>query len=295
MTSTLPVTSAGQQPVMDRVGPLTQSQQTALLERLRRRRATAVPPPQWVLPSPARPSAKLRLFCFSYAGGGASMFRSWTRSLPAEVEVCAIQLPGRETRMSEPAHRRLGPLVDALAEQVLPLLDRPYAFFGHSMGALVAFELARELRRVAAAGPERLLLAAYRAPHLPNPNIRIHHLPDEVLKIVLQNEGTAQSVLQNEELMKVVLPTLRADFELCDTHEHVTDAPFECPVSIFGGVDDIRVRPADLEGWRCQAAGEFSVEMFPGAHFFLHSAHVPLLAAVDRRLRTHLTPSSRGR
>jgi surfactin synthase thioesterase subunit len=279
---------------------LPPDKQAELLRRLRRRpaappaAATAAGPAagqaagpgqgEWVVPFRPTPDARLRLFCFSYAGGGASVFRSWPDLLPADVDVCGIALPGREARLGEPAYRRLPPLVSSLAEAMAPLLDREFVFFGHSMGALVAFELARELRRVIGREPARLLLAAFRAPQLPDPNIPIHHLPDEVLKIVLQTEGTSPDILRHDELMQAILPMLRADLELCHTYEHVPGEPLACPISVFGGEGDVRVRPADLEQWRCHTTAEFDVTILPGSHFFLHSARDLLLATVQQKL-----------
>ena len=226
----------------------------------------------------------MRLFCFSYAGGGASVFRSWADILPSGVEVCCIQLPGHEYRLGEPAYTRLNPLVQTLADVIYPYLDRPFAFFGHSMGALVSFELARQLRRTYDKHPVRLCLAAYRAPQLPNPNIKIYHLPSEVFKVGLRADGIPEKILQNEELMQAMLPTLRADFELCDTYRFTEEPPLEYPFSIFGGLEDIRVGVADLEAWRVHSSVTSNLSMLPGSHFFLHSAQELLLSSIAQVL-----------
>jgi surfactin synthase thioesterase subunit len=153
------------------------------------------------------------------------------------------------------------------------------------MGALVAFELARRLRETGAPEPAHLFLAAFRAPQLANPNIKIYHLPDEVLKTVLLKEGTPQQVLENDELMRALLPTLRADFELCDTYRYADESPLRMPLSVFGGHQDVRVGRSDLEPWRDQAAGPFRLAMLPGSHFFLHSAQDLLLTELVSDLR----------
>lgn len=278
--------------VSQRIAALPPEKQTMLRQRLQQ---TVVPQSgamlaqaasdPWIIRYRQNAQASLRLFCFSYAGGGASVFRSWADFLPQEVEVCAIQLPGREYRIGEPAYRRLGPLVQALSEAIAPYLDRPFAFFGHSMGALVSFELARHLRRTQQRQPICLFLAAYRAPQLPNPNIKIYHLPQEVFKVVLRAEGIPEMVLQNDELMQAMLPTLRADFELCDTYEYQEEAPLWCPISIFGGQEDVRISMSDLEAWSIHSDVAWSLTMLPGSHFFLHSAQDLLLAALSQNLR----------
>jgi medium-chain acyl-[acyl-carrier-protein] hydrolase len=266
-----------------RISHLTPEKRAELVERLRRGRPRTDPRPEWFVRRGSDEPA-LRLFCFSYAGGGSAVFRSWNDHLPELVEVCAVQLPGRESRAAEHPYRRLSPLVDDLFKAIEPLLDKPFAFFGHSMGALVAFELARRLRRAGAPQPERLFLAAFRAPQLPSPNIRIYHLPDEVLKTVLRKEGTPPEVLENEELMRALLPTLRDDFELCDTYEFAAEPPLPVPMSVFGGQQDVRVGRADLEQWKEQAGAEFSLTMLPGSHFFVHSAQDLLLAQLSAEL-----------
>lgn len=278
---------AADRTVTERIAALPPGKRAELLHRLQQRRMTAsgTGSDVWVQRYRPHPDAGLRLFCFAYAGGGASMFRSWAERLPSGVEVCAVQLPGRESRIGEPAYRRVGPLVADLAEAIEPYLDRPFAFFGHSMGALVAFEAARQLRRTSRPQPVRLSLAAFRAPQLPSPHIKIYHLPDEVFTVVLRSEGVPEAVLRNAELMRAMLPTLRADFELCDTYDHTPEPSLACPLSVFGGRDDVRVPPGDLDGWAVHGGSPTSTPtIFPGSHFFLHSAQDLLLATVAQDL-----------
>ncbi|PZT71077.1 thioesterase [Streptomyces sp. SW4] len=269
---------------LKRVARLPRDQRARLVAHLRGRPHEARPAGEWFVRHPAADPPALRLFCFPYAGGGASAFRGWGAHLPAGVEVTAVQPPGRETRVAEAPLRRLDTLVEALYEAVLPRLELPYAFFGHSMGALVAFELTRRLRRAGAPLPTRLLLGAFRAPQLPNPHIRIHHLPDEVLKTVLRKEGTPARVLDDDELMRALLPTLRADLEVCDTYRYREEAALPVPLSVYGGHQDVRVGRGDLAAWRAQADGPFRLVMLPGSHFFLHSSHDLLLAELARDL-----------
>lgn len=281
MTSSRPeATAHGPNRLPNRVATLPGHKQAELLRRLRQ----SVAPDRWFVRHQHNPDAAVRLFCFSYAGGGASAFRGWPAALSAAVEVWSVQLPGRESRIGEPPYRRIAPLIGALKDAIGPHLDEPFVFFGHSMGALVAFELARELRRSSIPGPARLFLGAFRAPHLPSPHVKIYHWPDEVLKVVLRADGTPARVLQDDELMRAMLPTLRADLEVCDTYEYVPEAPLDCPFSVFGGGDDRRVPATDLERWRIHTTSTCSVTILPGSHLFLQSAQQLLLNQMQRDL-----------
>src|SRR5438552_2333015 len=153
----------------------------------------------WVLRPRPDPRARLRLFCFPYAGGGASQFRTWAEGLPPEVELCPVQLPGREGRLRETPFTRIAPLVAALVTALRGYLDTPYAFFGHSLGALVGFELARALRRTGGPGPRGLLVSAYRAPDLPDPDPPLHLLSSPAFWDELRRlNGTPPEVLAND-------------------------------------------------------------------------------------------------
>ncbi|GLV53918.1 hypothetical protein KDH_07690 [Dictyobacter sp. S3.2.2.5] len=282
--------------VSKRVAALPPDKLAMLLQRLKTRDGEAVPPPapvqasgsEWIVRYRPNEQAQLRLFCFPYAGGSASIFRSWLDALPAEVELCGIQLPGREYRLTRPAFTRIEPLIQELAQALIPYLDRPFAFYGHSMGALISFELARYLREQYGKQATCLYLAAYRAPQLPNPNIKIYHLPSEVFKVVLRADGIPEMILQNEELMQAMLPTLRADFELCDTYVYYDLPPLKCPLMIFGGLADVRVNQKDLEGWTIHTSATCQLAMLPGAHFFLHSEQDSLLNLISQDLRPRL-------
>ncbi|HEY1349646.1 MAG TPA: thioesterase domain-containing protein, partial [Ktedonobacteraceae bacterium] len=176
-------------------------------------------------------------------------------------------------------------------QAMLPYLDRPFAFYGHSMGALVSFEVARQLRRRYDRHPVALHLAAFRAPQLPNPNIKIYHLPTEVFKVVLRADGIPETLLQSEELMQLMLPTLRADYEVCDTYEYHEEAPLTCPFFIYGGQDDIRIRASDLAGWPVHSSGASRHVQMPGSHLFVHTAQDLLLAEIVPSLLRYLRPT----
>jgi medium-chain acyl-[acyl-carrier-protein] hydrolase len=229
----------------------------------------------WIRCFKPNPSAKLRLFCFPYAGGNAAIFRTWV--LP-EVEVYAIQLPGRSDRLSEPPFTQLMPLVNALAPILVPYCDRPYAFFGHSMGALLAFELARRY------SPQHLWVSGRRAPQVDNSQV-LHTLSDAAFLAELRAmNGTPSQVLENAELMQIFLPILRADFSVCETYRYEEKMLLDCPISAFGGVDDATEPPLLLEGWRSQTRGDFSLHLLSGDHFFLQTQQQALLAQLADRL-----------
>jgi medium-chain acyl-[acyl-carrier-protein] hydrolase len=240
---------------------------------------------EWVTYPRPNPSARLRLFCFPYAGGGASVFYSWAEGLPSEVELCPIQLPGRESRLSEPPFIRLPPLVQTLALAIGPHLDKPFAFFGHSMGATIAFELARRLREQGGPTPLCLIVSGGQAPHLPDPAPPIHYLPEEEFITELRRlNGTPDAVLRHAELLQLFLPLLRADLAMYETYEYVAGEPLECPVFAFGGYEDQLVDWKDLASWQEQTSGSFALHMFSGDHFFLRSAQKDLLQTISQEL-----------
>lgn len=227
----------------------------------------------------------MRLFCLPFAGGGASAYRLWAAAVPSWIEVCPIQLPGREDRYREPAFTNLIGLSRALARELAPFLDKPFALFGHSLGALLAFETARALRQADAPSPRALFLAAYPAPHAPQARAPIHHLPDaEFIEEMRRLQGTPDAVLENRELMEFVLPILRADFQACDTYACTPEPPLAGPFFVFGGTEDAEVGEAGLERWREQTAGSFDLQMLPGTHFFVQSQRDTLLAAIAAHL-----------
>jgi medium-chain acyl-[acyl-carrier-protein] hydrolase len=243
----------------------------------------------WIACRKPNPRARLRLFCFPYAGTGAAIFRNWSDGLPEDIEVCPVQFPGRGTRLMEAPFTQLSALVQALAEGIQPILDKPYAFFGHSLGALVSFELARHLTKQSGIGPIRLFVSGDRAPHLPSRHRPIHALPTgEFMDELRRLNGTTNQILENLELMQIMLPVLRADFALYENYVYATEPPLNCVISGFGGLQDQRVSRGDLEAWGDLTSDSFSLRMFPGDHFYLNTTRPLLLQLLSRELREDL-------
>jgi medium-chain acyl-[acyl-carrier-protein] hydrolase len=259
-----------------------------LLVPAHRMRARALTTSPWLTCSNRQ--ASLRLFCFPYAGGGANIFRTWQDNLPPTVEVCPVQLPGREKRLLEPPFTNLRLLVEAARRALLPYLDRPFAFFGHSMGATISFELARSLYQEQNLNPVHLFVSGRRAPQLPETHALTYDLPQkEFLEELRRLKGTPAEILEHPELMELMLPLLRADFELVQTYHYLAGPPQRCPITAFGGLHDEEVSRADLEAWREQTTTAFSLHMLPGDHFFLHTAQPPLLKTLALELREDLS------
>ncbi len=237
------------------------------------------------------PSARLRLFCFPYAGNGATIFRAWPRSLPDFVEVCPVQFPGRENRLQEPPFTRLTMLAQAAAHGLAPHLDKPFAFFGHSMGALVAFEVARCLRRTERPRPVRLFVSGAVSPSLRLSSPRFYDLPEaELLDELRRLEGTPPEVLAHPELMRLALPIIRADFEVCQTYEYPVEPPLDCPITAFGGLEDAETPREHVAAWQRETNSACETLMLPGGHFFIHTAAERLLRIIAQELRESVRP-----
>lgn len=231
-----------------------------------------------------RPAGRLRIFCFPFAGGGASVYREWPADLSEDVEVCAIQLAGRETRFNEPAVDRMDPLIGQLLEGIAGYLDRPFALFGHSMGALIAFELTRRLRAMGRE-PDHFFASGSRAPHVPSREPARHSLPDnEFIAAIQALNGVPPELLENMEVMELMLPALRNDFRLAETYTFRPQPPLRCPVTVFGGHEDKTVTREDLEAWSAHTTAHFEAHVLPGDHFFLNSSRASLLRLIRGQL-----------
>jgi medium-chain acyl-[acyl-carrier-protein] hydrolase len=232
----------------------------------------SIAPTRWLMYQKSRPQARLRLFCFPYAGGGALMFRDWHTELPPTVEVYPVQLPGHGNRMREQPFTDLFQLVEAAAKELLPYFDKPFAFFGHSMGAIISFELSRLLRRMNGPLPRHLFISGSRAPQIPDPRPPTYNLPDsEFLQRLEELKGTPVEVLENAELLQLILPVVRADLTMCQTYDYLEEPPLSISITAYGGLQDEEVSRAFLEAWQAQTTVFFKTRMLPGDHFFLNT------------------------
>ncbi|MAT97565.1 MAG: putative thioesterase [Anaerolineaceae bacterium] len=243
---------------------------------------TTTPNTPWLMPFSRGGNGRLNLFFFPHAGGGASAFYQWSHVLPQEITSYAIQLPGRETRLREPLHHELSTVIDLLAGELRPYLENaPFIFWGHSMGALLAFELVRRLQQDGQPWPQRLLVSGYNAPQIPYADPKIHHLPEGDFITALEGlNGTPEAVLQDAELRELVLPIVRADFQLVETYAHEEAEPLPCPITVLDGVADDKTNEADLKEWQQQSTQALELFAFPGDHFFLYDLQPKLISTV---------------
>jgi medium-chain acyl-[acyl-carrier-protein] hydrolase len=248
----------------------------------------------WFVHQTNKADIKLRLFCFHHSGGTASFFREWSQFLPPEVELIAVQLPGREARNS---HTFITD-VSIIAKQITDNFHRyqtiPFVFFGHSLGSLIAFEVAHELRRYYLKSPKYLIVSGRNAPHTQSRDEILHNLPDEQLvKGLMKYQGLPDEILQNKELLEVLLPRLRADFTLSETYQYKKRPTLDCPILALGGDNDPTVNYDELAAWETQTIKKCSVKLFPGGHFFLSTAKKEVWDVISLALKEALDPDQK--
>lgn len=229
---------------------------------------------------------RLRLFCFPHAGGGASAYRLWPKLLQDGVELWAIQPPGREARMLEPSISSRAEMIDGLTNALRGHLDLPFAFFGHSMGAVIAFELARRLRQEGMPLPEHLFVSGRGAPHLIKAEGAIHTLPDaEFVEHLQRRYGAIDPIiLQEAEMMRLIVGVLRADLSMVTTYRCEPELPLPVPITAFAGTEDAAAALDDVAAWAQHSAIRFRLEPQPGRHFFVQSRREQVVAIVSREL-----------
>ncbi len=255
-----------------------------------KKRSTITPSAQplqagWFCPLNSKRSADYRLICFPYAGGdGIGIYRKWPDFLPHSADIYAAQLPGRGMRIAEAPFTNVQLAAEALAANLLPFLDKPFAFFGHSLGAKVCFEVARLLKAQAGVQPFHLFAAGSVAPRMRHDKRRTFDLPEaEFLRSIQDLNGTPHEVLTNRDLMTLLMPLLRADFEAAQTYTYADTGLLDCPITVFGGVQDI-ITFEELEPWQRETTGVFSYYMLPGDHFFINTSRGTLLQKISSHL-----------
>ena len=242
-------------------------------------------PNAWFQNTHAGRRVELKMFCFPYAGGTASVYRNWAGVLPPKVQVIPVEFPGRGARFWESPIVSMPSLIEALAEAIIPLLDKPFAFFGHSMGAVIAFELARRLHREYDRRPQALFPSGRRAPQIPDTGPITYDLPkNEFVEELRRIGGTPKEVLEHVELLEIMIPLLRADFQLIQTYEYIPGDPLRCPIIAYGGLDDDEETRDLLWEWKEQTGFRFKLQMMEGDHFFLQSSETLLLKSLAREL-----------
>lgn len=244
-----------------------------------------VAPGTWLLRPKPNTSAAVRLFCLPFAGGGASTYHAWPSAFPREVEICAVQLPGRESRMHERRIASAPALAQALVDAIEPYLDRQFALFGYSMGALLAFETARALRRRRLPMPAHLFVAAMHAPHVPGTVPPLSRLPpDQLVRAVRSHYQPPEDVFHIPELLELYLPILRDDMALVDDYVYQDEPPLSCAIDAYVGEHDRSTSVEANRRWREQTTGAFAQSIFPGSHFFLRDELPALQRHVAGRL-----------
>jgi medium-chain acyl-[acyl-carrier-protein] hydrolase len=218
------------------------------------------------------------------------VFRRWAAEVDSNIEVCWIQYPGRESRIRERAYASVADLVAGLADGISEWLDCPFAFYGHSLGAKIAFETIRELRRRGSVLPSHLFAGASQAPQLPWPHSMLHRLGEGEFIDEIQKRygGLPKQIIDDPELRALLIGILRTDIQLIETYRYTPEPPLDCAINVFGGEDDCTVDHSALDAWRYQTSSAFGLQKMAGDHFFLNSARQELLKAIGAELQTNL-------
>ena len=240
----------------------------------------------WVSCARPDPAAPLRLWCLPFAGGGAAAWNSWIPRLAGVAEVAALRPPGRESRLREAPATRWGPVVEGLLREMQPHLGRKYVLAGHSLGAMLAFELARLARERGLAGPAGLVVSGARAPGVPRREPDLHGLPDAefIEELDRRYQGIPPGVRSEPELLALLLPVMRADLAIFETYAYAPGAPLPVPILALGGAADPHVSREEALAWRAQTTGRFEAEFLPGGHFFIQSGLGAVTARVGKFL-----------
>jgi len=245
---------------------------------------------QWIVPPPST-NAEIRLFCFPPAGAGAGIYRRWTTELSPEIDVFRILPPGRESRLRESRCTDIEAYLDGLVPELLPLLNKPFAFFGHSMGSLIAYSLAQRLNRAYSILPRHLFVSSFHPPHaIPNENIGDLPQEDFIRELRSRYDGIPDQLLEEPELLELLLLIIRADLAIVENYRYDPQHPISCPISAFGGYSDNWVSEPQLLEWRDHTSAEFDISMYPGNHYFLDTVLADLCSKIRQSLISERKP-----
>jgi medium-chain acyl-[acyl-carrier-protein] hydrolase len=236
---------------------------------------------KWFFCMKPNTAAATRLFCFPFAGGGASVFNGWNELVDSSIEICALQLPGREARYSEPRIKDFVKLVKDIAQAIHEYQDKPFSIFGYSFGALLAFEVSRELRRQGLAIPVHLFVAACQAPQIPDAYPPISMLGDSEFMHKVEDFFEPQNeAWSHSKLRDFLLPVLRDDIAVCESYVYRKEAPFSCPIDVFAGEQDRSIPVASTRDWSEHSTATVTHHVFPGGHFFIDDSEDEIIALV---------------
>ncbi|MED1883486.1 thioesterase II family protein [Brevibacillus borstelensis] len=234
---------------------------------------------------------KGKLFMLPYAGGSASVYLSWKKHLPAEVELIPMELPGRGKRYKEPLIDSVQNMIPVLLEDITSHeLSTSYAIFGHSMGNLLALELARELAKQDHPLPAALFLSGRNPPHVKSNFLRHVLSEQELVQEILKLGGTPPELMENREWLELFLPIIRSDYKLVETYQFKWDAPLDCPFMIFNGKQDLLIDAGQIEEWSRFTSREYSAAWFEGDHFYIHDQAEEICRQMVRHLGTPTSP-----
>ena len=237
----------------------------------------------WIRRYAAAPDAARRLVCFPHAGGAASYYRPVALAIDASVEVLAVQYPGRQDRRRERTVDDIERLADLVVDELVPWCDRPFGLFGHSMGAMVAYEVARRLES-RGVEPAVLFASGRRAPSRHRESA-VHLLDDAGVKVeLLRLSGTGTALLDDEDMLAMILPALRGDYRAVESYRHRPGPPLSCPVCVLVGEDDTEVTAEEAADWRYHTDGGFDLRVFPGGYFYLDQHAQTVLRLVEAGL-----------
>ncbi len=243
----------------------------------------------WFITFKPKHNAPIRLFCFHYGGGGASSFRLWVNDIIDSVEVITVQLPGREERYNEPLLNNIHSIINELCDNFYQYTNKPCIFFGHSLGALIAFEFARKLRKKKMIQPKHLIVSGTQAPQVLRKKPPIHKLSDErFIKELEKYKGIPAPMIENKELISMFLPAIRADFCVIETYEYQNEYPLPYPITALGGLSDDTFKIENLTEWKVQTNDLFEYHFFPGNHFFIRTAYKEVINAVNAILKKEI-------